>query len=256
MNGSSLVRLLRRIQSKLLFIPATLHLLVAIRGRRATELWIGDSHAMSANHDIVSSMFMRGSNGELILRAGAKLMYSVARDGWPPRIMRVVRLIGPFVRPGSIIPVFSAGEIDVRAHLSGRPEQEITFAPAYVERCEAIARQLKADLSGYLVPPPPCTRAPDEVWFPMAGTLEAQVASFRQLRLALADALHDVPHARLLDFTSILADPWTGGIRPEFTDDGVHTNLAAVREIRAMIEQAELLTVELSAPHPHATRET
>ena len=241
MNGSTLRQLAKRVQSKLLFIPATFHLLVAMRRRRPTELWIGDSNAMGTNHDVVSSMFMRGSDGQLILRGGAKLMYSVARDGWPPRISRVVRLIRPFVRPGSLVPIFSAGEIDIRVHMTKRPDEEITYAGPYVERCEDIVRQLKADKSGYLFPPPQCTRAQEEVWFPMVGSLEQRVANAARMRTAIAAAVDEVPHAQLLDFNDILTDPATGGIRPEFTDDGVHTNLAAVARIREAIGRYKLL---------------
>lgn len=240
MNGSTLRQLAKRVQSKLLFIPATFHLLVAMRRRRPTELWIGDSHAMSTNHDIVSSMFMRGSDGQLILRCGAKLLYTVARDGWPPRVTRVVRLVGLFVRPGSLIPIFSAGEIDIRAHMSKRPDDPLDYVPAYVEQCETIVRQLKAKRSAYLLPPPPCTRKEEDVWFPIVGTLDQLVDNAERLHTRLASALVAVPHAEILDFNDILRDPATGGIRPEYTDDGAHANALAVTHIRAAIRQRDL----------------
>lgn len=248
MTGSHLRQFAKRIQSKLLFIPATFSLIVAARRKRPTELWIGDSHAMSTNHEIVSSMFMRGSDGQLILRCGARLLYSIARDGWPPRVTRVVDLVAPFVRPGSLVPIFSAGEIDIRAHMSRRPTDPLDYVPAYVGRCEALARRLKADRTGYLRPPPPCTRAEAEVWYPIVGTLEQLVDNAERLNTSLTSALEAVPDAVLLDFSDILRDPINGGILPQYTDDGVHTNLLAVTRIRQAMGRYAL-TEHRELPH-------
>lgn len=234
-------QLAARVRSKLLFIPASLHLIAALRGKRPTEFWIGDSHAMSTNHAIVSSMFMRGAEGQLILRAGARLLYSISQNGWGPRITRVVRLISPFVKRGSLVPIFSAGEIDIRAHLAKRPDETYEFVHEYVDQCEQIVRQLKAEKSAYMWPTPQCAMPQDQVWFPMVGTLAERFAISLRLREALAEAIGTYPHAVLLDFNDALADPATGGIRPEFTDDGAHTNLAAVAVVRKQIADYRLL---------------
>jgi hypothetical protein len=52
-------RLSDRIRGKLLFLLAWPTLAVALRRPATTELWIGDSHAMTTNRSVTNSMFMR-----------------------------------------------------------------------------------------------------------------------------------------------------------------------------------------------------
>src|SRR5882757_1264821 len=139
-----------RIRGKLLFLLAWPTLLWAMRRRsRRTELWIGDSHAMCVNREVTNGMFMRAPDGQLILRAGARLMYSIARKGFPERVMRVARFVNRFGRPGALVPIFLAGEIDVRVHLPERPDAPFDWMAEYVERCAEVARLLKADRMGF-----------------------------------------------------------------------------------------------------------
>lgn len=230
-----------RIHGKLLFLPASVALAAAVRRRsRPTELWIGDSHAMSANRAITNSMFMRAPEGQLILRAGARLMFSLARDGFPPRIMRVCRLVHGLVRPGALIPVFSAGEIDVRVHLPRRPEAPLDFVDRYVERCVQVAGLLKADRVGFFVPPPPVDVAVEDMWFPHSGSIHDRLAAHARLRAALRDAVARVPGAVLLDLTDVLADA-SGAMPAAYSVEGVHTNLAAVALIRRRLAEDRLL---------------
>lgn len=229
-----------RIRGKLLFLLAWPSLAIAMRRRpRRTELWIGDSHAVCVNREVTNGMFMRAPEGRLILRAGARLMYSLARDGFPPRVMRVARFVNRFGRSGALVPVFLAGEIDVRAHLPKRPQAPFDWVGGYVERCMEIARLLKSDTVGFFVTPPPVD-IPDEVWFPVVGTIEERVAVHRRLRDALARAVAGIPGAVLLDLTDVLADG-TGAMPIEMTFDGVHTNRDAVVRVRARIAEYRLL---------------
>lgn len=228
-----------RVRGKLLFIPATATLMFALRRKRRTEIWIGDSHAMSFNREISNSMFMRAPGGHLIFRVGAKVMWSLARNGFPARTMKAARVVGRLVRPGSLVPVFSAGEIDVRAHLVAHPQSSYGFVAEYVEQCRAITSILKADRSAYVVPPPPCNLEPDKVWFPMVGTFEQRLEVFHALRSALAEAVGSVPGAMLIDFTPELADP-DGALQAHLTDDGCHTNALATSLMRAAVRRRRL----------------
>ena len=115
-----------RLRAKFLPVSAWAALLVAMRRRgRGTELWIGDSHAMSFNRDLQLSMFMRAPEGQLILRAGTRLMFSLARTGFPPRVLRVARLVRLFGMRGSLVPIFITGEIDVRCHCANREDHSL-----------------------------------------------------------------------------------------------------------------------------------
>lgn len=230
-----------RVIGKLLFLPATPSLLFAMRRRRRrTELWIGDSHAMALNRKATNSMFCRGPEGQLILRAGARLMYSLARNGFPERVLRVARFVNRFGRPGALVPIFVAGEIDLRAHLPKRPDAPLDWIAGYVDHCTQVARLLKADRVGFFVTPPPVDVPAEDIWFPILGTIEERVAIHRRLRDALAAVVSRTPNAMLLDLTDTLARP-DGGMPVELTYDGVHTNLAAVARVRARIAEYGLL---------------
>ena len=229
-----------RLRGKLLFLPAWLRLVIAMRRRRPTELWIGDSHAMGINRPVTNGMFMRGPDGMLVLRAGAKLMYSLARDGFPPRVMRVARFVHRFGRPGAFVPIFSAGDIDVRVHLPKRPEATFEFVERYVEQCLSVAELFKATKIGFLVPPPPVDARPEEVWFPITGTMDDRLAAQKRLVDALYEAAGKVPHAVLIDLTPVLSGP-TGGMPVELTMDGAHTDAPTVERIRAHVAGYDLL---------------
>ena len=240
-HGHEPHRLSDRIRGKLLFLLAWPSLVVAMRRRsRRTELWIGDSHAMCVNRRVTNGMFMRGAEGQLILRAGARLMYSLAHNGFPPRVMRVARFVSRFGRSGALVPIFFAGEIDVRVHLPKRPDAPFNWVADYVERCLEVARLLKADRIGFFMTIPPVDVPEEDVWFPITGTIEERVAAHAKLRDALTRAVEAVPNAVLIDMTHMLAGP--GGSMPiELTFDGAHTNLEAVARIRARIPEYRLL---------------
>jgi hypothetical protein len=239
-------RLSDRIRGKLLFLLAWPTLLVAMRRRsRRTELWIGDSHAMTVNRKVTNGMFMRAPEGQLILRAGAKLMYSLAGKGFPEPVMRVARFVNRFGRPGALVPVFLAGEIDVRVHLVKRLDSPLTWVDAYVERCTEVAQLLKADRMAFFVTTPPVDVPEADVWFPINGSLEERVEAHRKLRHALAEAVKRVPHATLLDLTDLLAAP-NGAMPIEATFDGAHTNLETVARVRERLAEYRLLADERS----------
>ena len=230
-----------RIRGKLLFIPATPRFLWAMRRRkRRTELWIGDSHAMTVNRTVTNSMFMRAPEGQLILRDGARLMYSIARKGFTDRVLRVARFVNRFGRPGALVPIFLAGEIDVRVHLPKRLDSSFDWVNDYVKRCMELAELLKADRAGFFVTMPPVDVPEEDVWFPIGGTLEERVEGHRKLREALARAVEPIPNAVLLDMTDVLAGP-SGAMPIELTFDGAHTNLDAVARIRARLAGYGLL---------------
>lgn len=210
------------------------------RKSRRTELWIGDSHAMCVNREVTNGMFMRGPEGQLILRAGARLMYSIAKNGYPPRVTRVARFVNRFGRPGALVPIFLAGEIDVRAHLPKRPDAPMDWVADYVAKSMEVARLLKADRAGFFVTTPPVDVPEDDTWFPVTGAIEERVAVHRKLREAMVAATEPLPDAVLLDLTDLLADA-TGAMPIEATTDGAHTNLETVSRIRARLADYRLL---------------
>ncbi len=233
-------RLSDRIRGKLLFLLAWPSLVWAMRRRkRRTELWIGDSHAMTVNRQVTNGMFLRAPEGQLILRDGARLMYSIARKGFTPRVMRVARFVNRFGRPGALVPIFLAGEIDVRVHLAERLDSSFDWVDGYVRHCAEVARLLKADRMGFFVTMPPVDVPEADVWFPINGTIGERVEAHRKLREALTRSVEPIQDATLVDLTDQLADT-AGALPVESTFDGAHTNLETVARIRAGVADYRL----------------
>jgi hypothetical protein len=216
-------------------------LLVAMRRRsRAAELWIGDSHALSYNQRVHQSNFVKVRGGPIVLRVGPRLMWSLAEKGFPARVHHIARIVSRFGVAGSIVPVFVAGEIDVRCHLAGRPE-DFRFVTRYVDRCREVAHTLGAARLVFAVPPPPSADCPNVEEFPIRGTIGERVTAFDSLRRALVDAVAATPGAELLDATDDLRAK-DGALRSDLTDDGCHVNLDGVVVVRAVAEHLDLTT--------------
>lgn len=225
----------RRVSEKLLWIPVSLRLIGAAMLRHPVEMWIGDSHAMSSNRSIVSASIMNGADGTFIIRLGARLMYSLATSGFPAWSIRLARVVGRLCAPGQIVPIFMAGEIDVRAHLVHHAERGYAFVPLYAERCSQFASVLRANKFVIALPPPPCDTNGFNIWYPVVGSIEERLEAWRSLRSAVIQAAEAVG-ADVLDFSADVGLP-DGSLRPELSDDGAHTNEAAIPLIRAAVER-------------------
>jgi hypothetical protein len=224
---------------------AFLGLLLATRRRRPTELWFGDSHAIFLNKPYASGVLTRAPEGQIVWHLGARLMYSIARNGFPIKVERGVRLLRMISRPGSIVPVVVTGEIDVRCHLvphSTEPGFSFDFVADYVRQVREFASRMGARTVVVAVPPPPSVDCPKNPEFPIKGTIAERIAVFDELRAMLTKAVGSSagePRVLLLDATDLLVDG-TGEFRSDLTDDGCHTNANGVREVRTRTHQLEL----------------
>ena len=230
-----------RALAKLEPIRAWVALAIAMRRRKPTELWLGDSHALCFNSPISLAMFLRTPDGQFIVRFGARLMHSLSKNGIPAKIMRVARFVGRFGRPGSMVPIISAGEIDIRCHLPGR-EHDFSFVAGYVDEVAAMVETFKAPRGYIVVPPPPNVDCPSVDLFPIKGTIDERIAAFRAMRAALIDAVEPHPKVALLDFTDVLGNP-DGTMIAALSDDGCHTNVQGRSIVRARVEELDLGSV-------------
>lgn len=230
--GGPLTQIGKRIAGVLRIMPTRLRLRASVWQGSRVELWVGDSHAMSFNRRIVFGMEMVGPEGQVILRAGTRLMRSFARDGFGAGVERRIARTARRARPGQVLPFFVAGEIDVRAHLADHPDGDFAFVGSFVDRCRALAEELAAP-AAYLVVPPPPGASPRED-YPLVGSAADRLAAFSRLRDALVSEVDARPDAVLIDATDLLAGP-DGLIRPELTDDGCHTNLRGVALVRSRV---------------------
>lgn len=224
---------------------ALLSLLLATRRRRPTELWFGDSHAIFLNKPYASGVLTRAPEGQIVWHLGARLMHSIARNGFPPKVERGVRLLRLISRSGSIVPVVVTGEIDVRCHLvphSAEPGFSFDFVADYVRQVRDLAQRMGARTAVVTVPPPPSVDCPKNPEFPIKGTIAERIAVFDELRAALTKAVSNAagePRVLLLDATDLLVDA-SGEFRGDLTDDGCHTNADGVHEVRTRVHQLGL----------------
>jgi hypothetical protein len=224
---------------------AFVSLLIATRRSTPTELWLGDSHSIFLNKEYASGVLTRAPEGQLVWHLGPRLMHSIARNGFPPKVERRVRLLRRFSRPGSIVPVVVTGEIDVRCHLvrhSSDPDFNFDFVADYVRNVRGLAERLGAPMVVVAVPPPPSVDCPRNPEFPIQGSIAERITVFGDLREALIKAVANTsgrPRVLLLDATDLLVDG-TGEFRSDLTDDGCHTNTNGVRKVRSRAHELDL----------------
>ncbi|MBU2695730.1 hypothetical protein [Pimelobacter sp. 30-1] len=219
---------------------ALVRLLVAAARGQVDEIWVGDSHSVTFNteHSPLPGILRTGER-RWTWHLGPRVMFSIARDGFPPTLLRVARLIARVRGAREAEWYFSFGEIDIRCHLAPRLAQggDVGFVATYADRVHDLLGRLGADHGTLVVPVPPCLDSYDHAAFPVAGTPEERLAAHRSVRSALVVAVGAAPahpQLRLLDLTDALAGP-SGLMRDELTDDGCHTNAAGRDVVRRAV---------------------
>lgn len=213
-----------------------LRLLLALARGHVDEVWIGDSHSVQLNTGRPPSPGIEPvAPRRWVWHLGPRVMFSIARNDFPPMMRRAARLLRRVPAARRAAWIFTFGEIDIRCHLAPRiaEGEDFAFVARYVERVHALVGRIGAPSALVVVPVPPSVDVLDHAAFPVAGTPDERLAAHRAVRerLVAAAAGRTAPVIRLLDVTSSLADP-IGLMRPEFTDDGCHTNEAGRAVVR------------------------
>lgn len=233
--------LVRRTRFTLVSWWTLVPLMRSARSTGLTEIWVGDSHAMCFNGPRTPARVSRCDDGQFVFYLGPRLMFSLARDGFPFWVRALSRAIGVMAPPGSVLFAFCTGEIDVRCHLVPRSHDHddvLTFVDPYLERCATLASSAGTATALVVAPPPPSISCPVQPEFPVNGTIGERV----DMRNRLVDALRqDAGHVEALTFGVV--DPGValsdadGGLDAVYTDDGCHTNAAGVLVTRRIIRQ-------------------
>lgn len=210
---------------------------------RVDEVWIGDSHAVHVNSASMVTALKRLPDGRWIWHLGPRIMYSIAREGLPPAVLRVLGMIRHTRRARDIVWVFSFGEIDVRCHLAPRmddPDKALAFVAPYLQQVHDAATRAGARRTLVLIPPPESDTYPEQAGFPVVGTLAERVKATLAMRDAMVRAAAELPHEGaaviLIDVTEEFSDE-RGAILEHLTYDGLHTNEAGRALIRSKVEQ-------------------
>lgn len=227
-------------------LPITTHAVIRLGFRLATgkpvELWIGDSNTLGYNRRLTAAPLSPARQDGVIWHLGPRLMYTVARAGYPPSVRRSAPLIRFLARRGSLTVFTSAGEIDVRCHLVprlARPDFSFDFVGQYVARAVTLAESLGASRLVVAVPAPQNASIPRLELFPVRGTIEERVAASEAMReavltaVAAADASIEV---LALDATDVLTLP-DGSYDPTLTADGAHANDRGIARIRSVVDR-------------------
>jgi hypothetical protein len=197
---------------------------------RLHEVWVGDSHAVHMNSPTMITALRRLPDGRWVLHTGPRVMYSIAQGGLPAPVIRVLHRISRTPRAKDIVWGFSFGEIDVRCHLvprMGDPDAALAFVPAYLEHIQEAATTAGARHCMVLIPPPESDVYPEQIGFPVVGTLEERIDASHALRDAMVKASAGLPASgatvHLIDLTDDFSDP-RGAMREDLTYDGLHAN--------------------------------
>ena len=244
----------RVLKARMLARIGFLRLVVSIARGQVDEVWVGDSNAVFSGSDRFPPLGIGSTEPrQWVWSLGPRLMFSVARDGYPPAMHRLLRVLRRVRANRNVLWVFSAGEIDLRCHLVPRLREgtELGFVKPYIDQVKSLVAEFDAPHAAVAIPVPPAVDITDTDGFPVVGTIEERLDAHRLMRKQMLDetgpasgSTGAVIHA--VDATDRLSDEH-GHYRPEVTGDGVHPNdigraeiRAAVAELRAGISAGEL----------------
>ncbi|MDX6234901.1 MAG: hypothetical protein QOH68_4040 [Nocardioidaceae bacterium] len=236
-------RVVRRYRARIQGNVAVARLLLFTFRGRVDEVWVGDSHAVHMNSPTMITALRRLPDGRWVMHVGPRVMYSIAREGLPAAALRVIRLVGRVRRGHEIVWGFSFGEIDVRCHLVPRmddPDAALSFVPSYLRHLQEAAASAGARRAIVLIPPPESDVYPDQIGFPVVGTLAERIEASHALRDAMVKAAADLPGGStsisLIDLTDEFSDE-RGAMREDLTYDGLHANDTGRAVFRARVEE-------------------
>jgi lysophospholipase L1-like esterase len=223
-------RSIRRYRARLAGLLGVTRMLGYAVVGRVDEIWIGDSHAVHMNSPTMIAALRRLPDGRWVWHLGPRVMFSIAREGLPTAVLRVLRLVSRTRRAREIVWGFSFGEIDVRCHLvprMGDPDAALEFVPIYLERLRRAATAAGARRAVVLIPPPESDVYPEQIGFPVVGSLAERIEASHALRDAMIRAAKDLPadgaSIHLIDLTDAFSDE-RGAMREDLTYDGLHAN--------------------------------
>jgi hypothetical protein len=236
------VRAGRRALAMLRFGLALARLVLAAR-RGPVQFWIGDSHSVWLNRSWPAPPLSQAAPGRWVWHIGPRLMYSLARDGYPPAVHRVARLLRLTGAGRAVTPIFVSGEIDIRCHLAGYLDRPggTDFVAGYVAAGRSVARAAGAQRVLFVVPVPPSDAVPDYAGFPVLGTLAERLTAFAAVRAELARAAagsDEQPPAAVIDATADVSDA-QGGLRVELSVDGCHLTPAGAQFVHRRLAELD-----------------
>jgi len=233
---------IRVLKARMLARIGFLRLVVSIARGQVDEVWVGDSNAVFSG----AAGFPRLGIGsteprQWVWSLGPRLMFSVARDGYPPAMHRLLRVLRRVRANRNVLWIFSAGEIDLRCHLVPRLRDGsgLEFVKSYIEQVKSLVAEFDAPYAAVSVPVPPAVDIIDTDGFPIVGTLEERLEAHRLMREQILDETGHASRSTdaviyAVDATDRLSDEH-GHYRPEVTHDGVHPNDIGRAEIRAAV---------------------
>ena len=226
---------IRLLRARLTGLVGMTRLLLALRRGKVEEIWVGDSHSVLLNTGRFPFPGVgAAAPGRWVIHLGPRVMYSIARDGFPPALQGLAARIGRLTASQRVSWFFVFGEIDIRCHLAPRLADggDVGFVAQYVDHVRALTAIIGPAASRVVVPVPPCIDVLDHNAFPVAGSPEQRLAAHRAVREALHAAAADTgDEVGVLDMTPALMQP-DGLMQPQFTDDGCHTNAAGRAVVR------------------------
>jgi lysophospholipase L1-like esterase len=219
-------------------------LVVSLVRGRVDEVWVGDSNAVFFAADRFPTLGIGSTEpGRWVLHLGPRLIFSLARDGYPQMMYRMLRLLRRVPANRNVLWIFSAGEIDLRCHLVPRLKQgaDLGFVAAYIERVRDLVEEFDGSVAVVGVPVPAAVNILESDGFPVVGSPEERRAAHGRLReqiLAATGPAVNTAGVRIhaLDMTDRFSTS-DGTFRTDVTGDGIHPNEAGRAEIREAVAE-------------------
>lgn len=211
----------------------------AAKRKLLKRLWIGDSHGPFLA-GVPLRRFAVSEGCEAVVWLGPRLMYSIARNGFPDPLIPELRGIELHLATTPI--VLTLGEIDCRVHLAQRLHTagNLDFVARYVQRAAELRTNLGACHTFVVGPVPPSDMGTDDPAYSRSGTLQQRVVASRLLERRLCEATAQVgePWVSAIPIGDLVGDSETGALAARFTHDGCHLNVLGAELVRERLDAA------------------
>jgi hypothetical protein len=225
-----------RKQINLALLKQILRILIFFKAfYRNRIVWIGDSHAVFMRRGLRTRVDSRVPIESLLFWIGPRLMYSVAKSGFPTTIF--FKFLVRTLRPKLV--VISLGEIDVRMFLHNSSLRQSDWVHEYLVKVTELCCALKVN-EVRLLTSIPVSEQPLLDPRERNGSLRERMEGFNWLQSEIQNQLLNnskFEKIKYLDLNNCLGDS-DGTLLSIYTTDGIHVNSLGAWRVWSLIEKS------------------
>jgi hypothetical protein len=198
-------------------------------------VWIGDSHAVFMRGGIRSGVDDFVPIESLLFWIGPRLMYSIAKSGFPTTIF--FKFLVRICRPKLV--VISIGEIDVRMFLHNSSLRQSEWVHEYLVRVTELINALRVN-EVRLLTSIPVSELPPSDPIERRGSLRERLEGFNWLQAVIQNELLNnskFDKIKYIDLGNCLSG-LDGTLSSIYTSDGIHVNSLGAWRVWGLIENS------------------